>query len=128
MKKYENLIYGVGAAIVILGALFKIQHWPYGSEILTLGMVIEAGIFLFSALTPAESEVEGGYVHVPNLEAYNNQLAVALDNIEQVNNMYDQQIKGMKGSNDMSNKMKEVNMHLESLSNVYRSILKTMKS
>lgn len=126
MKKYENLIYGVGAAIVILGALFKIQHWPYGSEILTLGMVIEAGIFLFSALTPAE--VEGGYVHVPNLEAYNNQLAVALDNIEQVNNMYDQQIKGMKGSNDMSNKMKEVNMHLESLSNVYRSILKTMKS
>jgi hypothetical protein len=128
MKKYENLIYGVGAAIVILGALFKIQHWPYGSEILTLGMVIEAGIFLFSALTPVESEVEGGYVHVPNLEAYNNQLAVALDNIEQVNNMYDQQIKGMKGSNDMSNKMKEVNMHLESLSNVYRSILKTMKS
>lgn len=128
MKKYENLIYGVGAAIVILGALFKIQHWPYGSEILTLGMVIEAGIFLFSAFTPAESEVEGGYVHVPNLEAYNNQLAVALDNIEQVNNMYDQQIKGMKGSNDMSNKMKEVNMHLESLSNVYRSILKTMKS
>lgn len=128
MKKYENLIYGVGAAIVILGALFKIQHWPYGSEILTLGMVIEAGIFLFSAFTPSESEVEGGYVHVPNLEAYNNQLAVALDNIEQVNSMYDQQIKGMKGSNDMSNKMKEVNMHLESLSNVYRSILKTMKS
>lgn len=128
MKKYENLIYGVGAAIVILGALFKIQHWPYGSEILTLGMVIEAGIFLFSALTPAEADVEGGYVHVPNLEAYNNQLAVALDNIEQVNKMYDQQIKGMKGSNDMSHKMKEVNMHLESLSNVYRSILKTMKS
>lgn len=128
MKKYENLIYGVGAAIVILGALFKIQHWPYGSEILTIGMVIEAGIFLFSALTPSEYEVEGGYVHVPNLEAYNNQLAVALDNIEQVNNMYDQQIKGMKGSKDMSNKMKEVNMHLESLSNVYRSILKTMKS
>ena len=30
-----NMVYGLGAAIVIVGALFKIQHWPYGSEILT---------------------------------------------------------------------------------------------
>ncbi len=44
-----NMVYGLGAAIVIVGALFKIQHWPYGSEILTIGMVVEAGVFTYSA-------------------------------------------------------------------------------
>ena len=28
-KKIFNMAYGIGAAIVIVGALFKIQHWPY---------------------------------------------------------------------------------------------------
>jgi DNA repair exonuclease SbcCD ATPase subunit len=44
-----NMVYGLGAAIVIVGALFKIQHWPFGSEILTLGMIVEAGVFTYSA-------------------------------------------------------------------------------
>ena len=44
-----NMVYGLGAAIVIVGALFKIQHWPYGSEILTLGMIVEAAVFTYSA-------------------------------------------------------------------------------
>ena len=44
-----NMVYGLGAAIVIVGALFKIQHWPFGSEILTIGMIVEAGVFTYSA-------------------------------------------------------------------------------
>ena len=44
-----NFVYGIGAAIVIIGALFKIQHWPYGSLILTIGMVVEAIVFTVSA-------------------------------------------------------------------------------
>jgi hypothetical protein len=44
-----NMVYGLGAAIVIVGALFKIQHWPFGSQILTLGMIVEAGVFTYSA-------------------------------------------------------------------------------
>jgi hypothetical protein len=43
------MVYGLGAAIVIVGALFKIQHWPFGSQILTLGMIVEAGVFTYSA-------------------------------------------------------------------------------
>ena len=39
-KKIFNMAYGIGAAIVIVGALFKIQHWPYGSLILTIGMIV----------------------------------------------------------------------------------------
>jgi gliding motility-associated protein GldL len=41
-KKLFNYAYGIGASIVILGALFKIQHWQWGSEMLTIGMFVEA--------------------------------------------------------------------------------------
>ena len=44
-----NMLYGIGAAIVILGALFKIQHWEGGSLLLTIGMVTEAVVFAYSA-------------------------------------------------------------------------------
>ena len=49
-RTVTNMVYGFGASLVILGALFKIQHWPGGSEILTLGMVVEALVFGYSAL------------------------------------------------------------------------------
>ena len=39
-------MYGIGAAIVIIGALFKIQHWEGASEMLILGLGTEAVIFL----------------------------------------------------------------------------------
>jgi hypothetical protein len=131
MKNYENLIYGVGAAIVIMGALFKIQNWTYGSEILTFGMIVEAGIFLYSAFIPVEDiqkETENLVIHTPAVKRYNEQVSVAVNNIEDLNKMYEQQLEGFSETTGMSDKLKEVNMHLESLSSVYRSILKTMKS
>lgn len=129
MKNYENLIYGVGAAIVIMGALFKIQNWTYGSEILTFGMIVEAGIFLYSAFIPTEDiSTENLVIHTPSVKRYNEQVSVAINNIEDLNKMYEQQLEGFSETTGMSDKLKEVNMHLESLSSVYRSILKTMKS
>ena len=62
-----NMIYGLGAAIVIVGALFKIQHWPYGSEILTLGMVVEALVFVYSAFERQQEELDWSLVY-PELE------------------------------------------------------------
>ena len=38
-KRVMGMIYGLGAAVVILGALFKIQHWPGASEMLTVGLL-----------------------------------------------------------------------------------------
>ena len=35
-KKAFNIAYGLGAAVVILGALFKIAHFPGGTEMLTI--------------------------------------------------------------------------------------------
>ena len=58
-----NMIYGLGAAIVILGALFKIQHWQYGSLILTIGMIIEALIFTYSAFERQVNELDWSLVY-----------------------------------------------------------------
>jgi len=58
-----NMIYGLGAAIVIVGALFKIQHWPYGSEILTLGMIVEALVFTYSAFERQAGDIDWSLVY-----------------------------------------------------------------
>ena len=58
-----NMIYGLGAAIVIVGALFKIQHWPYGSEILTIGMIVEALVFTYSAFERQASDLDWSLVY-----------------------------------------------------------------
>ncbi|WP_456438352.1 type IX secretion system motor protein PorL/GldL [Psychroserpens sp.] len=58
-----NMVYGLGAAIVILGALFKIQHWPYGSLILTIGMLVEALVFTLSAFEKQGGEFDWSLVY-----------------------------------------------------------------
>lgn len=45
-KYAKNLIIGAGAAVVLMGALFKLQSWPYASEMLIVGLSVEALIFL----------------------------------------------------------------------------------
>ena len=57
-KKIFNMAYGIGAAIVILGALFKIQHITIGvltvGIMLTIGMAVAALVFAISAVEPIE--------------------------------------------------------------------------
>lgn len=58
-KGYKNLmkmVYGYGASIVILGALFKIMHWPYCDIMLIIGLTTEAVIFALSAMEPLHAE------------------------------------------------------------------------
>jgi len=58
-----NMVYGLGAAIVIVGALFKIQHWPYGSLILTIGMIVEALVFTLSAFEKQGGDLDWSLVY-----------------------------------------------------------------
>lgn len=62
-KKFMAKLYGWGAAIVILGALFKIQHWPGAGWMLTIGLSTEAVIFFFSAFEPIHEEVDWTLVY-----------------------------------------------------------------
>src|SRR5210317_2254748 len=57
-KKMFNMAYGLGAAVVILGALFKIAHYPGGTEMLTIGMVVEAAVFALSAFEPVDDDLD----------------------------------------------------------------------
>lgn len=52
----KNLIIGVGAAIVLVGALFKIQSWPFASEMLTVGLLTETFLFLMLGVLPPHKD------------------------------------------------------------------------
>ena len=65
-KKFKNVmkyIYGWGAAIVIVGALFKILHWPGANIMLNVGLLTEAGIFFISVFEPVHEEVDWTLVY-----------------------------------------------------------------
>jgi gliding motility-associated protein GldL len=62
-KNFIAKLYGLGASVVIIGALFKIQHWPLASEMLTLGLLTEAVIFFFSAFEPLHEEIDWSLVY-----------------------------------------------------------------
>ncbi len=62
-KRVMNFTYGMGAAVVIVGALFKIQHWPYASLLLIVGLLTEAFIFALSAFEPADVELDWSLVY-----------------------------------------------------------------
>ena len=62
-RTVTNMVYGFGAALVIIGALFKIQHWTGGSFILTVGMIVEALVFGYSALERQQADLDWSLVY-----------------------------------------------------------------
>ena len=72
-KYLKNLIIGVGAAIVLIGALFKIESWPYASEMLILGLGTEAVLFLMLGILGPEPDYYWDKI-IPGLGDYNSKL------------------------------------------------------
>jgi len=62
-KSFTAKLYGFGASIVIIGALFKIMHWPGSGIALSCGLIIEAIIFFFSAFEPLHEELDWTLVY-----------------------------------------------------------------
>ncbi|AUC79098.1 gliding motility protein GldL [Nonlabens sp. MB-3u-79] len=70
-KKLFNMAYGIGASIVIIGALFKILHWELdlvfykltGGDLLAIGLITEALIFFVSAFEPVEDDLDWSLVY-----------------------------------------------------------------
>jgi gliding motility-associated protein GldL len=62
-KKIMAKVYGFGASVVIVGALFKIMHWPGANPMLILGLGTEAAIFFISAFEPLHKEVDWSLVY-----------------------------------------------------------------
>lgn len=62
-KKIMGMVYGLGASVVIVGALFKILHWAGADIMLTVGLLTEAGIFFISAFEPPHKEYDWTLVY-----------------------------------------------------------------
>ncbi|MBC7000269.1 gliding motility protein GldL [Cytophaga sp. FL35] len=66
-KKLFNMAYGLGASVVIIGALFKILHWELGplngGVLLAIGLITEALIFAISAFEPVDDEYDWSLVY-----------------------------------------------------------------
>jgi len=65
-RRYRNFmakVYGLGASVVLIGALFKINHYPYADIMLIVGLGTEAIIFFFSAFEPPHVEPDWSLVY-----------------------------------------------------------------
>ncbi len=63
-------VYGIGAAVVIVGALFKINHYPGANAMLAIGLGVEAVIFFLSAFEPPHKDPDWSKVYPELSEDY----------------------------------------------------------
>ncbi|WP_298554395.1 gliding motility protein GldL [uncultured Algibacter sp.] len=94
-KKFMNMAYGLGAAIVIVGALFKIIHFEIGpltgNVMLTIGLVTEAIIFALSAFEPVDDDLDWSLVY-PELAGGQ---SISKDGKEDVQGMLSQKLDNL---------------------------------
>jgi len=113
-KIFMSKLYGIGASIVIIGALFKIEHWKFSSELLILGLGTEALIFFFSAFEPLpHSDPDWTLVYPQLATGDDSKTAVAeLDSLLADANIDSKLLKnlgdGMKNLGDQANKMSDM--------------------
>ena len=62
-KRFLAMMYGLGAAVVIMGALFKLMHWPFAGAMLTAGLSTEAVIFGIGAFLPIHDDPDWTLVY-----------------------------------------------------------------
>ncbi len=73
-KYLKNFIIGVGAAVVMLGALGKINSEPWGGAAITIGLSVEAFIFCLLGILPPEKDYYWEKLY-PGLERYHSRIA-----------------------------------------------------
>jgi hypothetical protein len=106
----KNLVIGVGAAVVLIGALFKIMSWPGANEALMAGLFTEAGLFLMLGLLPPHKDYyweklypgldqHGG--EIPNGSNFDgNAMTKALDNVSGAIGMIKLDTKGLENQQE----------------------------
>jgi gliding motility-associated protein GldL len=101
LEKNINVIASFGAAIVIIGALFKILHWENANEMLMVGMFTEAAIFIMFGYLYIKAEPEKSYDWTKVYPELADGVKSAQDRAEGVN-----RLAGMEGlSPDMVEKL-----------------------
>jgi gliding motility-associated protein GldL len=106
-------LYGWGASLVIIGALFKIEHWPFAGLFLTIGLGTEAVIFFFSAFEKTHEEPDWSLVY-PELAHMNDenkrpaqQLDEALERAKIDNELVESLNEGLRSFGDSAKQLNE---------------------
>ena len=89
-KRFKNFmakLYGIGAAVVITGAMFKIMHWEGANIMLVLGLSTEAVIFMFSAFEKPAADYDWTLVY-PELASADGDRSLSVT--EQLDNALEQ--------------------------------------
>lgn len=126
-KLFTKYLSGFGASIVIVGALFKIMHWPGCDVMLIVGLLTEAAIFAFIALEPFHEELDWTRVF-PELEPQ-----AAHDDAAEDNRLMSILKKGASGSaaDDLADKMDKAGINdalMTKLSNSMSNLAKNAES
>ncbi|MEQ8715588.1 MAG: gliding motility protein GldL [Cyclobacteriaceae bacterium] len=104
-------VYGIGAAVVIVGAMFKILHLPGASEMLGIGLSTEAVIFFLSAFEPKHRDPDWSKVYPELADDYEGPAAAPR--------------KAVSGSNQGDGVSKKLDAMLES-SNVGEDLIASL--
>lgn len=123
-KNFMAKLYGFGASVVIIGALFKINHYPGANEMLIIGLGTEALIFFFSAFEPPHVEPDWSLVYPELAGLYhedgksgkrgmnkggNSQaLDILLDQAKVGPDLIENLGKGLKNLSDSTNKLNDI--------------------
>jgi len=115
-KTFMGYVYGWGASVVLIGALFKLEHWQYSGLLLTIGLSTEALIFFLSAFEPTMEIPDWGKVYPELREDY--ELAGLEDFKPKKNNL-----EQLLGSTELTPELLDkVGKSLGELSNTARGI------
>ena len=91
--------FGLGAAVVIIGALFKIMHWPFCNEMLIIGLGTEAVLFTLSSFQLTHAEPEWS-IYYPYLVPVEDRATVAQENDGTPRNLLTHPVADKGGSSD----------------------------
>lgn len=124
-KNFMAKLYGIGAAVVIVGALFKIQHWPFSGPMLIAGLGTEAVIFFISAFEKPHEEPDWSLVY-PELNASHEEVEEDEEGLAHTHGHSNKRDNNRGGMTEMLDKMlEEAKIEpqlIESLGNGLRSL------
>lgn len=126
-KKIMSMAYGLGAAVVIVGALFKIMHWPGANEMLILGMGTEAIIFCISAFEPIHQEVDWTLVYpeLAGMEAEEKSKEIKGTVSQQLDKMLEEAKVGPELISSLGSGLKNLSENVKGMSDISKATVAT---
>ncbi|MCE2741222.1 MAG: gliding motility protein GldL [Sphingobacteriales bacterium] len=126
-KSFMAKAYGIGAAVVIVGALFKILHWPGADAMLMVGLLTEAAIFFVSAFEPPHQEPDWTLVYpeLAGLEPKDKKTANKGSITQQLDKMMEEAKIGPDLINSLGNGMRTLSENVSNLKDLSTAAVAT---